>query len=108
MNSGWLVEQTKVTHRQLLFNSALQSAMEKDIGTSNEKGLGIKLSDDKVDNTSNLRFAGDVLMMATSWKQLKKMMADFEKIQKRKGSKSTRINENSHHSEIEQVERTRD
>ena len=31
----------------LLFNSVLQSAMEKDIETWKEKGLGIKLSDDR-------------------------------------------------------------
>ena len=57
-----------------LFNSVLQLAMEKDIGTWNEKGLGIKLRDEKRDCmvTVNLRFADDVLMMANSLKQLKK------------------------------------
>ena len=46
--------------------------MEKDTGTWNERGLGIKLGDEKRDCISNLRFADDVLMMANSLKQLKK------------------------------------
>ena len=50
-----------------------------------KQGLGIKLIDETRDCISNLRFADNVLMMATSLKQLKRMIADF-KIQKRKGS----------------------
>ena len=46
--------------------------MERDIGTWNEEGMGIKLGDEKRDCISNLRFADDVLMMANSVKQLKK------------------------------------
>ena len=61
----------------LLFNSVLQSAMEKDIGTWNENGMGIKLGDEKRDGISNLRFADDVLMMANSLKPLKRMMTAF-------------------------------
>ena len=55
----------------LFFNSVLQSAVEKDIETWKDKGLGIQLSDEKGDCISNLRFADDVLMMASSLKQLK-------------------------------------
>ena len=62
----------------LLFNSVLQSAMEKDIGTWKEKGLGIKLSDEKRDCISNLRFADDLFMLANSLKQLKRMIADLK------------------------------
>ena len=65
--------------RSLLFNSALQSATEKDIETWNAKFLGIKLSDEKRDCISNLRFADDELMMANSFKHLKRMMTDFKK-----------------------------
>ena len=57
----------------LLFNSVLQSSAEKDIETWKEKGLTIKLSGEKRDCISNLRFADDVLMMAASLKQLKKL-----------------------------------
>ena len=53
--------------------------MEKDIETWNEWGLGIKLGDEKRDCISNLRFADDVLMMANSLKQLKRMMTDFKR-----------------------------
>ena len=41
----------------LLFNSVLQSPMEKGIGSWNEHGLGTKLGDEKIDCISNLRFA---------------------------------------------------
>ena len=47
--------------------------------SSKEKGLGNKLSDEKRECISKLRFADDVLMMASSLKQLKKMLEDFEK-----------------------------
>ena len=55
--------------------------MEKDIETWSEKGFGIKLrgDDEKSDCISNLRFADDVLMMANSSKQLKRMIADCKK-----------------------------
>ena len=70
----------------ILFNSRLQSAMEKDIGTWNEKGLGIELESEKRYCTSNFRFPDDVLVMTNSPKHLKRMMTDFKKeVQKRKG-----------------------
>ena len=56
----------------LLFNSVLQSAMEKDIETWNKKGLVIKLSDEKRDRTSIPRSADDAPTIATSLRQLKK------------------------------------
>ena len=62
----------------LLFNSVLQSAMEKDIETWKDKGEGIKLSDEKGGCISNLLFADDVLMMETSAKQIRKMIVDFK------------------------------
>ena len=51
--------------------------MEKDIGTWNGKGLGIKYGDAKRDYTSKLRLADDVHTMANSLKQLE--MTDFRK-----------------------------
>ena len=65
----------------LLLNADLRSAIEKDIETWNETGLGIKLGDGKRDCISYLRFA-DVIMMATSLKHLKRMITDFKKLQK--------------------------
>ena len=65
--------------RSHLSTSGLQSAMEKDIGTWDEKGLGVKLGDEKRDSISNLRLADDVLVMANSLKQLKRMMKDFKR-----------------------------
>ena len=59
--------------------------MEKGIETWNEKGLGNKLSDEKRDCTSNLRFAGEVLMMVTSMKQLKRLIVDFKKCTEAQG-----------------------
>ena len=63
----------------LFFNSVLKSAMEKHVETWKDKGIGIKLSDEKRDCISNLRFADDVLMMASSLKQFKKMLEDSKK-----------------------------
>ena len=69
----------------LLFNSVLQSAMKKDIGTWNDTGPGINLGDEKRDCISNLRVADDVLMMANSLKPLKRMMTDFKKCTEAQG-----------------------
>ena len=60
----------------LFFNSGLQLALE----AWKEKGLGIKLSDDKRDCISDLFFTDDVLMMASSLKQFKRMFEDFKKV----------------------------
>ena len=63
--------------------------MEKHIETWNEKGLAIKLSDEKSVCISDLRFADDVLKVATSSRQLKRMIVDLQEVQKRKGSNFT-------------------
>ena len=63
----------------LFFNSVLQSALENDIEAWKDKVLGIRLSDEKRDCISNLRFADDVLMMASSLKQFKTMLENFKK-----------------------------
>ena len=55
-----------------LFNSVLQSAMEKDIGIWKEKSCGIKLETKTKACMSNLRFADAVPLLASSWNQLKK------------------------------------
>ena len=56
-----------------LFNSVLQSAMEKDIGIWKEKSCGNKLGDENKACMSNLRFVDDVLLLASSFKKIKKM-----------------------------------
>ena len=61
-----------------LFNSVIRSAIEKDMGTWNERGLGIKLGDEKRDCISKLRLADGVLRMSKSLKQLTRMMSDFK------------------------------
>ena len=58
-------------------SSFLPYSVLKDIGVWNEKGLGIKLGEEKTDCISNPRFAEDVLIVANSLKQLKRMMIDF-------------------------------
>ena len=104
MTSRLLVEQSKVTIIAAFYNSVLQTAMQKDIGSRNENGLGIKLGDEKRDCISNLRFADAVLMMANSLKQLKRMMTDFKRC---KGLKFTQTQRKYHQSEIKQDERNR-
>ena len=49
----FFVRLAQVSLSSLLFNSFLQSAMEKDIETWKDEGLGIKLSDEKRDCVSN-------------------------------------------------------
>ena len=56
----------------LLFHSVLRSAVEKEIETWKDNGLGIKPSDEKRDCIPNLRFPDHMLMMASSLEQFKK------------------------------------
>ena len=44
-----------------------------------EKGMGIYLSDHDHDCLTNLRFADDVLLFATSKEQIRKMLCEFKK-----------------------------
>ena len=87
-----------------LFNSVLQSAMEKDIGIWKEKSCGIKLGDENKACMSNLRLADDVLLLASSSNQLKK-------IKKMHGSararNPTRQNEGSYQPRVRHSERSR-
>ena len=73
-----------------LGNSVLQSAMEKNMETWNERGFGIELSNEKRDCISNLRFADDVLMMANSCETAQKNDCGLQKkVQKHEGLKFT-------------------
>ena len=68
----------------LFFNSVLRSAMERDMEIWIEKGLGIKLSDEKRDaNKPSLRSrrAHDGELFETA----QKMIADFERSTKAQG-----------------------
>ena len=91
-----------------LFNSVLQSAMEKDTGTWNEKVLGIKLGEEKRDCISKPRFADDVLLMANSLKQLKRMMTDFTRSTEAQGleihSEKTKILTNQKSNRLKEIE----
>ena len=56
----------------LLFNTVLQH--------SKEKGKSIYLSDHDHDCLTNLRFADDVVLFATSKEQIRKMLCEFKKV----------------------------
>ena len=63
----------------LLFNTFLQNALKDDTQRwQKKKGMGIYLSDDDHDCLTNLRFAEDVLLFATSKEQLQIMMYQFK------------------------------
>ena len=65
----------------LLFNTVLQNSL-KEITTQRwqkKKGMGIYLSDHDHDCLTNLRFADDVLLFATSKEQLQNMMCEFKR-----------------------------
>ena len=64
----------------LLFNTVLQNSLKDDIQPwQKKKGMGIYLSDHDHDCLTNLRFADDVLLFASSEGQLQKMLCDFKK-----------------------------
>ena len=82
----------------LLFNTVLQYALKDEIQRwQKNKGMGIFLSDHDHDLT-NLRFADDVLLLASSKEQIRKMMYEFKestekvghRIQKRRTFSATR------------------
>ena len=58
----------------LLFNTVLQKALEDDIPRwQKKKGMGIHLSDNGRDCLTDMRFADDVLLFASSKEQLQNM-----------------------------------
>ena len=62
----------------LLFNTALQMALKDDVTRwQKTKGMGICLSDSESNCLTNLCFADDVLLFATSLEQLQKMTCGF-------------------------------
>ena len=70
----------------LLFNTVLQNSLKDDIHRwRKKKGTGIYLSDHDHDCLTNVRFADDVVLFATSIEQLQKMMYDFKKSTEKMG-----------------------
>ena len=64
----------------LLFNTVLQYSLKDEIQRwQKRKGIGKYLSDHDHDCLTNLRFADDVLLFATSKEQLRKMLCEFKK-----------------------------
>ena len=63
----------------LLFNTVLQYSLKDDILQWQKKRMGIYLSDNDHDCLTNLRFADDVLLLASSKEQLRKMLYEFKK-----------------------------
>ena len=63
----------------LLFNTVLQYALKNVIQRwQKKKGMGIYLSDQERDCLTNLRFADDVMLFATSKGQIRNMMCEFK------------------------------
>ena len=63
----------------LLFNTVLQYALKNVIQRWQKKiGMGIYLSDQERDCLTNLRFADDVMLFATSKEQIRSMMCEFK------------------------------
>ena len=50
-----------------------------------KKGMGIYLSDHDHDCLTNLRFADDVMLFATSKEQIRKMLCEFKKVTEKVG-----------------------
>ena len=63
----------------LLFKTVLQYALKNVIQRwQRKKGMGIYLSDQERDCLTNLRFADDVMLFATSKGQIQNMMCEFK------------------------------
>ena len=63
----------------LLFNTVLQYSLNDEIQRwQKRKGMGIYLSDHDHDCLTNLRFADDVLLLASSKEQQRKMLCEFK------------------------------
>ena len=70
---------TKDPLSSLLFNTVLQNSLKEVTQRwQKKKGMGIHLSDQDHDCLTNLRFADDVPLFATSKEQLRKMMYEFK------------------------------
>ena len=64
----------------LLFNTVLQYSLKDEIQRwQKKKGMEIYLSDQERDCLTNLRFADDVMLFATSKEQIRNMMCEFKK-----------------------------
>ena len=75
----------------LLFDNVLQKALKDDLPDEQKKrGMGICLGDKDHDSLTNIRFADDVLLFASSKEQLQKMMCDFNAEKKKWVSKHIR------------------
>ena len=63
----------------LLFNTVLQNSL-KDVTQrwQKKRGMGLYLSDNDHDCLTNMRFADDVLLFASSKEQLQKMLCEFK------------------------------
>eukprot|EP00973_Karenia_brevis_P084975 11791255-Karenia_brevis.AAC.1 len=60
----------------ILFNAVLQKAMEKIQEDWRQKGLGIDVGFGQLSSLCNLRFADDILIIASSNADLKRMLQD--------------------------------
>ena len=88
----------------LLFNTVLQYSLKDEIQRwQKKKGMGIYLSDHDRDCFTNLRFADDVMLYATSKEQIRKMMCEFKKATEKVGTQdSPRQDEDSQQPEQHQ------
>ena len=69
----------------LLFNTVLQYALKNVVQKWQKKGMGIYLSDQERDCLTNLRFADDVMLFATSKGQMQNMMCEFKEATEKVG-----------------------
>ena len=74
------------------------------MATEKKKEMGIYLSDNDHDCLTNLRFADDVLLLASSKEQIRKMLCEFSKSTEKVGTQdSSRKDENSQQTEHHQL-----
>ena len=90
----------------LLFNTVLQYSLKDETQRwQKKKGMGLYLSDHDRDCLTNLRFADDVMLFATSEEQLRKMIYEFKTATEKVGLRdSPRQDEDSQQPEHHQFE----
>ena len=98
-----------MTHCQACSSTrfSMQKALEEDIPRwQKKKGMGIYLSDNDHDCLTNMRFADDVLLFASSKEQLQKMLCEFKRSTEKSGTQDpSRKDENSQQPKLEHQKR---
>ena len=89
----------------LLYNRFCRKHWNKTFHAGKRKGMGIYVSDNDHDRITNMRFADDVLLFATSKRTAPLMLCDFKRSTEKWYSESIQEDENSQQPKLEHQRR---